>query len=612
MQILPSIGNKKPHILKPNQKTELPTNIICLDTEAKQVQVDSETFLQTLWLGWAVYHRRDRNKTEWKYFETAEEFFKWMEEKFRPKVKFYVFAHNFDYDAQILNLYDYLSKNPHYEIKKFIVDSNVFIIKAVYYFNPDNKKKKAYIEFLSTTNYTFYPLSKIGEMLGIPKMDVDPLTAPKEEVKKYCKRDVEILLKFVLYLIQFIEKHDLGNFQPTIAKQSFNTFRHRFMKHQIYIHADPVATALERLSYRGGRNEAFFIGTYEDPKGVYYLDVNSMYPYVMREFEYPTKLVGIKRNIPVSLLKKLMKDYLVIADVLVKINVPAVGIKRKKLIFPIGQFRAYLTSPELELVLKYGEIKKVYTVAVYEKAKLFEEYVNYFYNLRVKYKKEGNVIMDKFAKIFMNSLYGKFGQRNENLVYVGEAKTKENIILRYYDTVEKKWKYFMAIDGKVYTKKGYVEAFDSFVAIASFVTAYARCVLWKYMEKAGLENVLYVDTDSLFVNHIGYERLKPYISDTELGKLKIEKQDTRITIHGAKDYEFGGSIKLKGIKKSAKKVDNNTYEQIQFIRTRGNLLKYRVKGVLLKVVRKKLNRNYDKGEVTSSGWVKPYYLNEEG
>ena len=105
---LPSLGRKKAHKLKPNLKTETPNFIICLDTEAKQEQIDEETFLQTLKLGWAVYHRRDTGYTEWKYFETPEEFFSWFESKLTSKHKYYVFAHNFDYDAQVLGLYHYL------------------------------------------------------------------------------------------------------------------------------------------------------------------------------------------------------------------------------------------------------------------------------------------------------------------------------------------------------------------------------------------------------------------------------------------------------------------------------------------------------------------------
>jgi len=85
---------------------------------------------------------------------------------------------------------------------------------------------------------------------------------------------------------------------------------------------------------------------------------------------------------------------------------------------------------------------------------------------------------------------------------------------------------------------GFVEASNSFVAIASFVTAYARCYLWELIEKAGEENVLYMDTDSLFVTKKGYENLKDYLDNKELGKLKLEDVTEDLTIWGAKLYKF--------------------------------------------------------------------------
>lgn len=629
---LPKMGNKVPHKLKPNHTTRLPVHIIALDTEAKQTQLDEKTFLQTLRLGWAVYKRLDRGTETWVQFKTKKEFFEWLENLLIPKKSYYIFAHNFDYDAQILGLYNWLSENPHVETRKFIVDSNVFIIKATYHFiadtNPENhpemsklefkkyvkakygKPPKAYLIFLSTTNFTHYPLKKIGKILGIEKMDVDVFTEDEDLLSKYCRRDTEIVLRFVEYLIKFIKEHDLGSFQETIAKQAFTAFRHRFMKHEIFIHADPEATALERLSYRGGRNEAFFIGTLEDEEGIYDLDVNSMYPYVMKNHIYPVKLLKVMHNVSPNLLTEIMKAYLVIADVCIEINEPAVGVREDKLIFPVGKFRVVLTSPELELVLKYGKILKIHSLALYEGAPIFKEYVDYFYTLRLKYKAEGNEVMQFFCKIMLNSLYGKFGQKNEEFITIGYTEKPGNVIYRYYDADKGKWEYFAVIDHKIMKKEGYVESFNGFVAIASFVTAYARCRLWEFIEKAGKENVLYCDTDSLFVTKKGYDNLKEFIDTKKLGFLKIEKSGTRITIHGAKDYEFAGEVKMKGVKKTARKVGENEFEQIQFVKTRGNLLKHRTQGVILKIVRKKLKRQYDKGIVEKSGWVRPFVLNE--
>ncbi len=56
---------------------------------------------------------------------------------------------------------------------------------------------------------------------------------------------------------------------------------------KMLVHMKPEVIKLEIDSYRGGRNECFFIG---EAHGEFYkLDVNSMYPYVMATHYYPIK-----------------------------------------------------------------------------------------------------------------------------------------------------------------------------------------------------------------------------------------------------------------------------------------------------------------------------------
>lgn len=605
---LPFLGRKKPHKLKENKKTRTPRVIIAVDTETYQEEIDKDFWVHKVRLAWAIYKDRQTGKTEYFYFETVENFWVWLKSKLKHKYTLYVFAHNFDFDWQVLQGFKMVKEVLGGEITRAIFDSNVFHIKVrVKGFDgyPDHRCN---IEFISTTNYTPYPLKKIGKIIGIEKMEIDFKTANKEYLKEYCKRDTEILLAFVEYLLKFIQQHDLGNFQPTIAGQSFTAFRHRFMKYDIYIHAKPKATELERLSYKGGRTEACFIGKWKGK--VYKLDINSMYPFVMRKHEYPTKLVKVLPYASVSQLKRIMEKYLVIARMKVKVYKPVVGVKRTKLIFPIGVFEDVFTSPEIELIMRYGEILQVKEVAIYEKAPIFVEYVDYFYDLRQRFKQEGNEVMQYFAKIFMNSLYGKFGQRNEYFRKIGEYPKEEYVAIRYYDADNKKWGYYRIIGNKIEEKDGYVEGENSFVAIASFVTAYARCYLWELIEKAGEENVLYMDTDSLFVTEKGFENLKDFIHDKELGKLKVEGVTDDLEIWGAKNYRIGNEIKRKGIRKDAKQIDDRTYEQIQFIRVRSNLLKYHLDGAGMMIVRKTLRSEYDKGVILPNGRVKPLYLNE--
>ena len=597
-----TIVNRRPHVLRPNHKNQLPRFIIAVDTETEPIKLDSETEKHVLKLGYAIYWDRLHDKKEYFYFESPEEFWKFVKSKTKPETKLYVFAHNFDFDWQVLQGWEMPPKIIKGDYMFTIFDSSNFIIN----FRTANKCS---LVFLSTTNYFKTSLRNIGELLGLNKMDVDFNESSKEYLKEYCKRDTEIVLEIVKYYLDFLKRYDLGNFKYTAAGQSFTAYRHRFMPYKIYIHSNPEVVQLERESYRGGRNECFFIGRIEG-ETVYKLDINSMYPYVMKTYEYPTKLIKHFKNVPTQRLYDFMKHYLVIARVKVKLNKPCIGKKETKLIFPIGTFETVLCSPEIELVKRHGCILEVKEVALYEKAPIFKDFIEFFYNMRLKHKQEGNEIMQFFDKLLMNSLYGKFGEKIELFEPVGLTERGHYEIQKVYDMDNKKWIYRKIINGRIYQKVGYQEGWDSFVAIASFVTSYARCYLWELIETANINNVYYCDTDSLFVDKEGYENLKEYLDNKELGKLKLEDETEFLEIRNCKDYTFNTEVKRKGIRKDAKQIGENEFIQVQFVKNKGNLSDYKEDGAIVKTITKELKGTYDKGVLLPNGKVIPIRLNE--
>lgn len=48
---------------------------------------------------------------------------------------------------------------------------------------------------------------------------------------------------------------------------------------------------------------------------------------------------------------------------------------------------------------------------------IFKSFDDYMYNARLDYKKKGNASMAQCIKIFINSLYGKFGQKHNDLQF---------------------------------------------------------------------------------------------------------------------------------------------------------------------------------------------------
>lgn len=598
------IKQRKPHILSHNKAVWVPARLFFFDTESYLKKKDPVTTEHIFRLGTAIYVELDKEakvkKKETYQYKSQDEFLSILLYYTVKKKPLYCFACNIWYDLRNLNVLPKLVDNG-FKIISFINKSRVVIIHA--------KSKEGSIFFLDTLNYLPFSVKQLGEKIGLKKLEANFQKDSDQKLFKYCMRDTEIITEGILEWIHFLKQENLGSFAKSLASQALNAFRHRFMKHRIHIHTDKKVIELERASYFGGRTECFFIGEVKESP-IYDLDVNSMYPYVMWKYEYPTKKVGYLENVSIEKLKNIIEKYLVIAEVELDTDKPYYPYRGKgKCLFPIGQFTTTLCTQSLKRALENNHIVKVNKLAAYHKAVIFKDYVDYFYNLK-KHAKENNKKIDYIlSKLFLNSLYGKFGQRIDTVIETGilekpqwgreeivYAKTGKKEIINYlgnkYEILE------------LNTDDGY----NTFVAIASHVTDFARNVLLDYIEMAGWDNVYYCDTDSLFVNERGYANLQSVLSEIELGKLKLERKIEKLTIYSLKDYVYDGKVVLKGIPTNARKISDSEYEVEIFPKPLSDLREGIQKPYQTIKRVKKLKRVYDKGIVTPTGRVIPIKL----
>jgi DNA polymerase elongation subunit (family B) len=408
--------------------------------------------------------------------------------------------------------------------------------------------------------------------------------------------------------LAFLEDNDLGTFGLTLPAQSFNAFRHRFMHHNLIVYKDEALAALARRSYFGGRCEAFRIGEFNN-EPFYQLDVNSLYPFVMRNHQYPIALVCLteKRS---YLDKACFGDIgKCIADVVVATELPVVPYRTKQnLIFPVGTFETTLAGPELALCWDLGLIKQIKRIAVFDTADIFTEYVDFFYHNRLQAKANGDKARDYLHKLFLNSLYGKFGQKQQRMRVIAEEPGKSNEFWYEYETESGKTKKFVRLNGAVIEYSDYIESHYAIPHIASFVTSYARVHLLRLILAAGWRNVYYVDTDSLIVNVEGFARLREFIDESKLGYLKLELVSDRLAIYGAKAYELGDKIKMRGIRADATRIDENDarrYKTYEFFSLMRNLARGLSNAVIERHFVKQAFREYRKGNVGKDGFVEP-------
>ncbi len=160
----------------------------------------------------------------------------------------------------------------------------------------------------------------------------------------------------------------------------------------------------------------------------------------------------------------------------------------------------------------------------------FSQYVDHFFNMKNQARKDGDKARYLFAKLFLNSLYGKFASNPENYQEFMTLPAK------YLAAAEKEddWDYCKMISNETAVvsrqlleeKRRYYD-----VAVSASITGFVRAYLWKNICKA--KGVLYCDTDSIAARNINGIPLS-----NKLGDWDLEAQCDYAAIGGKKLYAF--------------------------------------------------------------------------
>ena len=166
-----------------------------------------------------------------------------------------------------------------------------------------------------------------------------------------------------------------------------------------------------RQSYTGGSTDMFIP---KPPIGskIYSYDVNSLYPFVMKEYKYP---IGNPTYFEGNLFKfnpELFGFFYCKVTTPEYLDHPILQTHYKtnagvRTISPLGSWSGWFFSEELKNSLKFGYQFEVLRGYYFNSGYLFKDYVNDLYNLRLRYPKSDP--MNYIAKILLNSLYGRFG-----------------------------------------------------------------------------------------------------------------------------------------------------------------------------------------------------------
>ena len=483
--------------------------------------------------------------TEFHYGNSLDGF---MEFCANPKINYKLWFHNLKFDSAFILYWleqqgftwiaDKKERADH-TYTTLITDMGQFYNITIYFHTTKKHTNKVEI-YDSLKIFPNFSVERIAEGFNLPikKLEIDykkfrPVghELTPEEID-YIRNDVEIVARALK------EMFSQGLSKMTIASDAMTNFKDHFIKgfNRKFPVLDPEVDRDIRKSYKGGFTYVNDIYREKQAGEGITLDVNSLYPSCMctpyeLPFSRPEMFEGEYNYDPKYPLY--VQSMICIFEIK-KGKIPSIQIKNTLSFIPNEYVKSSnglkveltLTKPDLELFKEQYNITYIKYTGGWKFKKIigvFDDYINYWTEQKIKAGKEGNKSLRQISKLMLNSLYGRFGLS-------GTCRQKCPI-LREDGTLA-----FPLLPKE--TRK------TVYVAVASFITSYGRCKTIRTsqairdftLKKYGEDRYFYSDTDSIHAN------LSP--EDLEELKETVQIDDFKLG-YWAKEAEFTRAIYIR-------------------------------------------------------------------
>lgn len=400
------------------------------------------------------------------------------------------------------------------------------------------KKEIVKVKILDSLKILPFSVEKVAQAFNLPISKLSINYQEKREIGhklteeeiSYIKNDVEIVARAIEIL------HKQGLTKMTTGANALEEYK-RIISKKLFEKwfPPPLYDSDIRQAYKGGFTYLNPKYAGKDIKNGIVLDVNSLYPSVMYysplpygEGKYFTgKYINDDNyNLYIQMFRcqfKLKKGY-----------IPTIQLKNNMFFVPTeylesskGEYITMcLTNIDLELFFEHYEVYDIDYISGWKFRSyigLFKNYIDKWNKIKVQATIEKNGAMRSIAKLMLNSLYGKFALNpkvKSKYPFLGD----DDII--HYKIVQEE-------DRK-----------PIYIPMGVFITSWARYKTITSAQKV-YDRFIYADTDSL---HLEGEEIPEglEISDTELGKWKLESRFTKARFIRQKSYieEIDNKLKI--------------------------------------------------------------------
>lgn len=545
---------RRAHYLRANRAERLPRRIACLDSEAL-IEREGPLERHRLRCAFASFDELDESgaplgpPAQLASLEPLE-LWTWLETRAGRRGRTVLFAHNLAYDLRLTRALELLPELG-WELRGFALDRHRAWLRF--------RKGERSLSLVDTVSFVGRSLAHFADALGRTRPALPGERAPLSAWVERCRSDTLLLRELVLRLLSFLRESECGDFRLTGPAQGSAAFRHRFLPARTLLcHDDAEQLERERRSAWAGRCEVWRHGQVEGP--LHEWDYTAAYARLARDAKLPCHYRGELCPASLERLERLPDRFAYLAEVEVELETPLLPAEHAgAILWPVGRFRTLAWDCELELAREHGARLEVGRAWVYRRAPLLAEWGAWIVAELERPAGELCPVARACLKLWSRSLIGRFGLRYPDWRQLAQAESSALELISTVSAETGKRGAWLRIGEQVLELTGTVESPDSAPAVMGYVMALARVRLWRAIEAAGQDSLVYLDTDSLIVDEAGSRRLAQFARTPAGEGLRRKGRYGGGHFYGPRQLELPGEHRIAGLPRSAVPQDEGVW-----------------------------------------------------
>lgn len=542
------------HWVKENATSRIPGRWVWLDTEATQTLVSGVQVQQwrcgvTCFDSWES-HAKHWVKPRWVYHLKPEGLWRYVDSETRKGTRTIVAAHNMGYDVRISDALHWLPALG-WVLERWQVRDRSCVLR----WRRDDRS----LWLIDSVGWLSTSLEKVGGMIDTPKELLPEWTAPDGEWWRRCETDVAILRTAMLECLDWVRNSSLGNWQATAGSMAWANWRHCHYTDRVLVHDNDTAREAERSAAYSGRCEAWRHGDLDGagwaewdlPLAYARCALDTAVPTILRTHVVrPTwKYVGARGT---------KARWLCRAEITTE--QPTLPVRADNRIYwPVGTFDGWYWDVELEMARDAGADVRLIEGWRYIAQPALAQWAAWIINVVENDDAGYSPIQRLVAKSWARALIGRFGTRYPQWEDWGPATQPEATLGVLIQAETGKVGRVLSLGGKDFAWLDEVDGMETAPAIMSAIMAECRVRLWAIMNAAGLDHIVYCDTDSVIVDMIGAGNLRKWVAEGNGWGIREKRSWATLAVMGPRQLVVGGTPRLAGVSKRAERTGPDTW-----------------------------------------------------